>query len=257
MAPIAAGRPRPGLPFRQSQRRRQDRTVALEQVCQRPGGRLDTHCVAVRRPGQRHVLDGAAEAEVHLTQVRVHRSEIAGGVGIDLDRVVGDAKEPRLGVVRVRREHRGGDERERSPFSGSGRPKSSRARTRLRSASGQAAPARRTACRRSRERRSRPPRREETGSGRTWLRSRGSPPVELIGDARRAGQRAVDASTCGASSSNPYVPIQRSSTGNRPMNGIARRKVSSYGMALLVKRSPRPNVDEGRAPLIGSLCRFA
>ena len=50
---------------------------------------------------------------MHLADVSVHRAEIARRVGEDLDRVVADREQPRLGVVWIGGDHAGGDQRQR------------------------------------------------------------------------------------------------------------------------------------------------
>ena len=82
---------------------------------QRARRRLDFRAKAVGGRRQNHVLDRASEPQVHLANVGVHRPEIAGQIGVDLDRVGFDGEQPWLSVVRVGRQNGGRDQRQRRP----------------------------------------------------------------------------------------------------------------------------------------------
>ena len=51
---------------------------------------------------------------MHLPAEGIDRAEMAGGVGEELDVPLADAEQPGLGIVRIAREDRGGDEAERA-----------------------------------------------------------------------------------------------------------------------------------------------
>src|SRR3989338_4728383 len=96
--------------LRETKRCRTDHAAAFD-IEKRSFDRLDRYGIAIRGCGERHVLDGAAEADMHFAQVGIEAAEIARCIGEDVDTVLTDAEYPWLRVVRIGGENAGSDER--------------------------------------------------------------------------------------------------------------------------------------------------